>query len=238
MWGTCTIAPSAELCGGGDEDCDGAVDEGVDATAPANATTFYRDADEDLHGDPTTATTRCASPYPLYVTEDADDCDDSDPAVRPGVSDPPADGVDQNCDGTEQCYVDDDGDGYRTTELRTSSDPDCADPGEALSSAISETVNSNHCCDTDPMAHPGQGFLSPDDGAWGITACPSWRLWDYDCNNIEERESTETSSCSSFPVDCTVGHWSGGYPSCGDMGSRIDSCGFGCESSFAYQRCR
>jgi len=238
MWGPCSITPSAELCGGGDEDCDGGVDEGVDGTAPANATTFYRDQDEDTYGDPTTATTRCTSPYARFVTDDPLDCNDSDPNVRPGVADPIADGVDQNCDGNERCYVDADDDGYRTTQEVTSSDPDCNDSGEALSSATVESVSSNHCCDTDPMAHPGQGFLTPDDGATGIAACiGTGRVWDYNCDGTEESENIETTDCGSFGGSCTEGRWQGGLPSCGNTGLLMDECLF-CGTVVAYQGCR
>ena len=34
------------------------------------------------------------------------DCDDSDPTIHPGASDPCGDGVDQNCDGNDVCGVD------------------------------------------------------------------------------------------------------------------------------------
>lgn len=37
------------------------------------------------------------------------DCDDLDPAIRPGVPDPVGDGVDQNCDGLDGEDVDGDG---------------------------------------------------------------------------------------------------------------------------------
>ena len=41
------------------------------------------------------------------------------------------DEVDGDCNGVEECYVDADGDGYRTTEVVQSIDSDCADDGEA-----------------------------------------------------------------------------------------------------------
>lgn len=40
------------------------------------------------------------------------DCDDNDPAIYPSALEVVADGVDNNCDGLESCYIDLDGDGY------------------------------------------------------------------------------------------------------------------------------
>jgi len=53
-----------------------------------------------------------------------EDCDDTDPSIHPGAAEVLADGVDQDCDGTETCYADGDGDGFRTTEIVTSPDLD------------------------------------------------------------------------------------------------------------------
>jgi hypothetical protein len=41
-----------------------------------------------------------------------DDCADADPAIHPRATELAEDGVDQNCDGRERCWVDFDGDGY------------------------------------------------------------------------------------------------------------------------------
>ncbi len=60
-----------------------------------------------------------------------DDCDDLDPAIHPGVLEVAGDEVDQNCDGSERCFVDADGDGCRTMAAVRSSDTDCRDAGEA-----------------------------------------------------------------------------------------------------------
>jgi hypothetical protein len=40
------------------------------------------------------------------------DCNDNDPAIRPGVVDVPDDGIDQNCDGVDAVNLDRDGDGF------------------------------------------------------------------------------------------------------------------------------
>ena len=58
---------------------------------------------------------------------DAQACDDS-------IAEKPGDGIDQNCDGEETCYVDADDDGHRLKTTLVSADPDCDDPGEARAS--------------------------------------------------------------------------------------------------------
>ena len=102
-----------------DQDCDGLDD-------------CYIDADRDGFGSTATAISNdldCTDPN--GEADDDDDCDDGDPLVRPGVADPPADGVDQDCTGGDMCYVDADRDGYGGASTLASVDLDCADPGEA-----------------------------------------------------------------------------------------------------------
>lgn len=65
------------------------------------------------------------------------DCNDRAPSIHSGAVEVVGDGVDQDCDGREVCFVDADGDGYRpgagTTTIE-SLDVDCGDPGEAAAS--------------------------------------------------------------------------------------------------------
>lgn len=80
------------------------------------------------------------------------DCNDANPAIKPGAAEIAGDGVDQNCDGKETCYKDADSDGYRpnTTATVVSNDASCADPGEATAAAPT-----TDCDDTVGSTYPG-----------------------------------------------------------------------------------
>jgi len=82
------VNPGAlEVCNGMDDDCDVDVDEGVKIT-------FYADADGDGYGDSATSTEACEAPEG-YI-EDSNDCDDTKPEIRPGVTEI-CNGIDDNC---------------------------------------------------------------------------------------------------------------------------------------------
>ncbi len=108
------IHPGAtEVCNNLDDDCDGAVDEGV-------TTDYYPDGDGDGFGATGVAPTPACSP-PSGMLEDHSDCDDTDPAVNPSAPEI-CNGIDDNCDGSidegfGDCNdSDDDGDGYTENE--------------------------------------------------------------------------------------------------------------------------
>jgi alpha-tubulin suppressor-like RCC1 family protein len=87
------IAPSAaERCDSVDNDCDDVIDEG-DAV---DATVWFPDNDGDAWGDPLHPAAACAQPTDHVA--DASDCDDADPAVRPGQPEI-CDTKDNDCDG-------------------------------------------------------------------------------------------------------------------------------------------
>lgn len=89
-WGPCTgeVAPrSTEVCGGGDADCDGEVDETSDVAPAAGAVRCYPDLDGDGFGrQGATGVLRCSC-----ETDETDgaasDCNDSNDEVFPGQTD-------------------------------------------------------------------------------------------------------------------------------------------------------
>jgi hypothetical protein len=104
-----TYSGATEVCNGFDDDCDGSVDEGVQAM-------LWVDADRDGAGDPEMRVAACAD-TPGFVNND-DDCDDANPTANPaGVE--ACDEVDNDCDGEMDedavaiaWYLDADGDGF------------------------------------------------------------------------------------------------------------------------------
>lgn len=82
-----------EVCGGGDENCDGFSDEFSAADAP----TWYADGDADGYGDAARPEVACLAP--ASTVADATDCDDTDLDTYPGGTEVCADALDQDCDG-------------------------------------------------------------------------------------------------------------------------------------------
>jgi MYXO-CTERM domain-containing protein len=130
-------APSAQASG----DCDDAASQTFPGAAPNDsATACMADNDGDDFGDLNT----------VGAVTAGTDCDDDSDARYPGATELIGDGVDQSCDGSELCYVDDDDDGFHTGATRSSADEDCADSGEADSAE-----SDGDCDDSDPVIFPG-----------------------------------------------------------------------------------
>jgi hypothetical protein len=141
-----TNPAGVEWCGGGDEDCDGAVDE-ADAT---DAASWYADTDADGYGDSAAMTVACAAPSGTVA--DATDCDDTDGASHPGANEL-CGGDDEDCDGTVDeddasdagtWHADADADGYGDAASSTLA---CVAPSGTL-------ADGSDCDDTDSAVSP------------------------------------------------------------------------------------
>ncbi|MFN7145078.1 MAG: putative metal-binding motif-containing protein, partial [Myxococcota bacterium] len=145
---------SDEVCNLVDDDCDGDVDD-ADASL-VDGETWYADADGDTHGDAGAARIACARPEGFVAA--ADDCDDTDAAVRPDALEvcDPGD-VDEDCDGLSDdedasvdpagratAYPDDDADGFG----------DATRPVSACDLPASTVADATDCLDTDGAVNP------------------------------------------------------------------------------------
>ncbi|MEL6348015.1 MAG: MopE-related protein, partial [Myxococcota bacterium] len=184
-----TINPdAAEIAGDEvDQDCDTVelcfVDADDDGFRP-DETSTVESADIDCSG------------TGEAVAEDAvGDCDDATFAIHPGVDEIAGDGVDQDCDRTELCFVDADDDGFRpdVTATVVSTDIDCTGPGEAVTGdAIGD------CDDTVSAINPDAVEIAGDEV-------------DQDCDTVElcfvdvdddGFRPDETTTVVSDDIDC------------------------------------
>jgi hypothetical protein len=139
-----TIKPgAAELCNAVDDNCNGAVDDGLTFNQ------YFVDADGDGFG-AGQAQNSCA-PVPGRVTNNTD-CNDTNPTIKPGATEL-CNTVDDNCNAqvdegltVSSYYPDADGDGYGSST------------GSALISCqaiVGRVTNNNDCDDARAAAHPG-----------------------------------------------------------------------------------
>jgi hypothetical protein len=102
------------------------------------------DGDQDGYGNATPNSTDVIA---------GSDCFDSDSSIYPNAQEVLSDGIDQDCDGFESCFVDFDSDGFRNTDPTLSIlslDLDCSDSGEGESSDPP-----NDCDDNSSDTFPG-----------------------------------------------------------------------------------
>jgi hypothetical protein len=90
------------------------------------------------------------------------DCDDADPAVRPGVVDAPDNGLDENCDGADATIADRDGDGVRAPA-------DCDDANAAIRPGAGEVFGNAVDEDCNGRADPLQSIDSTVQSAFVAT---------------------------------------------------------------------
>ena len=131
---------------GVDQDCDG-----------YDLVTCFSDADGDAFGVGASFFDNCEDPGEAIVDGD---CDDADPSINPLAPEIPGDGIDQDCNGTDdiECWDDLDQDGYGG-----------GDSYMSICDANDQTTQGGDCDDTNAGTYPG-AFELPDDGV------------DQDCN--------------------------------------------------------
>ncbi|MFH1469196.1 MAG: putative metal-binding motif-containing protein, partial [Pseudomonadota bacterium] len=149
--GDASVSPGAtEVCGGGDEDCDGLVDD-ADPGVTGGAT-WYLDYDGDGWGDTRITTTACLQPSDHAAS--AGDCDDLEPDAFPGNTEV-CDGIDNDCDS----LVDDD-DPDIADALSWYADADADGFGAATSGVTAcdaptgYVADDTDCDDADASSHP------------------------------------------------------------------------------------
>jgi hypothetical protein len=133
---------ATEVCNGVDDDCDGNIDDGADASE------WFADDDGDGFGAPGASITACTPPTG-FVADDTD-CDDTADAVHPGAPEL-CNGIDDDCDGGVDAdavdaptwFVDADGDGFGEVTVVA-----CAQP-------TGTSGQGGDCDDSDPAYHPG-----------------------------------------------------------------------------------
>ena len=139
----------------------GEIDEGVTILV-------YTDSDGDDYGDPDSAMAVC-TPGEEQVLN-GDDCDDQNPYIYPDAIDTPADGIDQDCDGTDAQWPDLDGDG-------DNSSLDCDDNDAFLN--LNDADNDGYstcdgdCNDLNSSIYPG---ASDDPGDGVVKIVMVWML--------------------------------------------------------------
>ncbi len=203
-WAACTdcndadplVNPDAvEAPGDGtDSDCDGVDICFTDADADS-----YR-TDETFSG----STVACNASGEALATADID-CNDTDSGINPGATERAGDAVDQDCDGGEVCYVDADGDTWRTDGTVPSADVDCSDAGEALAIAGADCDDTNRNVSPSGTELPADGLDSDCDGGElcyadadgdGFRTDATVVSTDSDCNDWgEATASTPSGDC-------------------------------------------
>ncbi len=199
------VNPGAtEVCNSIDDDCDGAIDEGVTLT-------FYADADGDGYGNAAVTAQGCSAPVG-YVA-DATDCDDNNGAVNPGATEV-CNSIDDDCDGSidegvlNTYYADADGDGYGNAAVSTTG---CSAP-------VGYVADATDCDDNNGAVNPGatevcNGIDDDCDGSADEGLATYTYYADADADTYGDASSSLVSCLTTAPagyvtnsLDCNDGN--------------------------------
>ena len=208
------INPNAtEIADNGiDEDCDG-----------ADAKTWYQDSDNDTFGNDLVSME--ANTQPTGYVSDNTDCDDTNSLINPDATEISGNGIDEDCDGSDNLvwYEDLDGDGYGNINVSqdsnsqptgyVSDNTDCDDnevnsyPGNTevcdgidnnCDGQIDEEVTSTFYADND-----GDGFGDINTPLQACTAPTGYVIDSTDCDDTEANNFPgNTEVCDGIDNDC------------------------------------
>jgi hypothetical protein len=188
--------PGVEICDGIDNDCNGETDEATSG----DATTWFKDSDDDGYGDATKTIDACEAPED-YV-DNALDCDDNNNLINPDGEEV-CDDADNNCNdetdeagatGATDWYQDKDGDGHGNAGVSVT----------ACNAAEGYVALSDDCNDNDASAYPGATEYCDGidnncvEGVDEGDAAPQTYYADFDADGYGTEEITSTG-CSAPP---------------------------------------
>lgn len=190
---------AAETCNDIDDDCDGAVDEGV-------TTTYYIDVDDDGYGNAVAHVEACMVPVG-YVTNSTD-CNDSNSAVYPDATET-CNRVDDDCDsvvdeGLTTVYYqdfDDDGFGDATSTVAACEMPD------------GYTDDSTDCDDEDAARYIWVDLLEDFSADDGLNLWPNygdgWGLEGVDADTSQAELEHDADGYYAVLTGDTLDAWAG-----------------------------
>ncbi len=188
----------SEICGDGiDQNCDGSDD---------TCNEYYRDADADTYGNPNILKKQ-KNPPPGYVTDNTD-CDDTSASINPGATEICDDGVDQNCDGSDDTCATATRIVYRDADGDTYGDPN--DTQNTAGQIAGYVTNNLDCDDTDPTINPdgleicGNAIDEDCDGADTAGPCGNTYYKDADTDTYGNNAVPITSPSATPPPTYVV----------------------------------